>query len=263
MIHADASQVAKICNSFYSVRGARLVHGNVAISSTISLQLEEMLVKVKARHLTKFPSFEKLSDSTTGFAIAMSLLNIELGIIMIHRPFSGNSSLNLIESLEHHRKSIDAASECINIFNRMPDSYFTESWPTHSRHLLATIMITLLQESLLSPDEHLRAQAKHSLDVYMDVVNRQTQRWMMCRFCCTMMRLASALSGENYGVRQYGDLDEVPVENVESHDSAEGGQDNSPWSSLEWERLAAYEWDDLSQMFGVSNLSNEWFMPPK
>lgn len=227
-----------------------MVHNNVAAASSICVQFEQMIQSAQAKVSCLFPSFQSQSN-TNGLAIAMLYVHLTVCTIMIHRPFYENSNLGLIESLEHHRKACSAASDSVRILQQLPDAYYTEHWPIYARHVIVTVMITLLREARLSPDSGMRSSAMDSLRTLSTIVYLQKERWYVVNFLMNLMALAKGLIGEGF----------VPESAMgESGGCVEEATGQSPWSTFELEQLATFSWDDLSQMFGMTAVAPDWLM---
>lgn len=183
-------------------------------------------------------------------------LSAEAALIMLHRPFFKSSSWNLIESLEHHQKAATSAMNCVAILNRLPPPYFEEAWHGLSKRLLASVAFTLLQESLLSPNERLKHEARESLKSLDALAAQYSHCWISGRYVANVMLTARKLDGDNFGsLGDAGNHGEKPI-GIQSQPVL-----NHSSSDIDWDQLAMAEWDDLSQLFGMpsSHATSDWF----
>lgn len=162
-----------------------------------------------------------------------------------------------MESLEHHKKAATAAIDCVSIFGRLPPSYFTEAWHALSKILLASVTFTLIQESLLSPDDRLKVQARDSLLELDAIATRYGASWVYGRYVQNIMRTASKIDHDTYSAlgRRESSTDLSPKDQLDPTFAS------SLTGDAEWDQFALAEWDDLSQMFGLGaiNSTTEWF----
>lgn len=251
MLHIEAwarnnkSQVATITQNFYSVRGSRMIHNNVESALIIARQIESQIISLQ-QSICEEPNVDL--ETSLSVSLTMVNLNLQVAALMIHRPFVDNKTLSMLDALDHHRKAAQSASNCVDILQQMPDSYFTEAWPTHSVLMLAIITFTLMRESFLSKDETLRIRATSGLRNFMSIIKRQSSRWFLSRFGGYVISIAKAMSGENYEDLPDADLGKGMSE-VEPLmlESAMDPMDNVDLSDLEW--------DNFSQLLGLDSNS--------
>ncbi|CCG84369.1 protein of unknown function [Taphrina deformans PYCC 5710] len=242
--------VASITQSFYSVRGAKMVHHNHEASMVVAKHLESQVIEVQntLRHASSS------SDMFASFSLTMLHLNLGFATLMIHRPFLDSKSLGVMDALEYHQKAAQAALGCISTLQRMPDAYFTEAWPTHSIVMLATITFTLLRESILSKDDNLRIQCREGLMNFMAVTYHQASRWSLSRFGSLFISVANALSGE-----EYGDWTTTPGPVAHEYEISPlmRNSENAPTDNIDF---ATFEWEHFGQLLGLdsSSLIGDW-----
>lgn len=240
--------MCKISRTFYSVRGAQMAHDNAAASTALCVQFEKQIRAAQLQIDNQFVMFPP-NDTTSAVGIAMLHLHLSVCTILIHRPFYENRSIGLIDALEHHRKAYMSAAKFVNIIAAFPDDYFTELWPTLARFLVTIILLTILREATLSPDEGLRVSAKDSLKLLGGVFTRQVDNWYLVNFIKNLLLMAKDLLGNDFDCNLEAPQQMMPSA-VETSES--------PWSVLDAEQFAAFNWDDMSQMFGITAVAPDW-----